>query len=103
MPSRQRAARIDSISAAARSQSNVARPSATKALSQFHWCGYCARAGTVHLPVSLARRTRRAAAASGSVTGEADQQAGDVPRRVLQVDQADVLVGAVREVALAEP
>src|SRR5215831_12665397 len=99
MPSRQRASRTASISAAARSQSNAARPSATNALSQFHWCGYWAGEGTVQRPVSFARRTRRAAAASRSLLiREADQQAGEVACRVAQVDHAHVLVGAVGQV-----
>src|SRR5215831_14853195 len=98
MPSRQWKDRMDSTSSAARSQSNVDRPAATTALSQLHWCGCRTGDGTVQRPVSLTRRTRRAPPESApSVTGEADQQASDVLGRVLQVDQADVLVRAVRQ------
>src|SRR5215472_3865808 len=104
MPSRQRAASMASISMTARSQSYVAMPRLMKALSQFHWCGYWTREGTVQVPASLARRTALAATSSrGSGIREANQQPRHVACGVLEVHEPNVFVRAVCQVAGTEP
>src|SRR5215471_20399022 len=103
MPSRQRDASMDSISITARFQSKVASPTLMKALSQFHWCGYCEREGTVQAPASLARRTAIAAASSGwSCIREGCQESGNVAGGVLEVKEPNVLVRAMSQVAGTE-
>ena len=56
----------DSSSCAARAGSSHDQPTAMYAASQFHWCGYWRREGTVDAPVQLPASTRRAAANSSS-------------------------------------